>query len=117
VSGTWKSIPETISDEAKRFYQTAKPLERWALGGGGVEALRVEEHEETEPINEAIVRNYVGSLEEGEIAGVPVQTVTPKDYDARNDGRGSSISSAAPMSWGAPSWTSPSPRVSRTDSA
>jgi hypothetical protein len=25
VSGTWKSIPETISDEAKCFYQTSKP--------------------------------------------------------------------------------------------
>ncbi len=49
------SIPETMSEEARRFFAEAKPLERWSLAGGNVENLRKLEHEETEPINEGIL--------------------------------------------------------------
>jgi len=80
-----RPIPETISDEAVRFYRTTKPLEQWTLPDGGIEALRAEEHEETIPVNEKIVPTYVDSLEDREIAGVPVQIVTPKGYDSSRD--------------------------------
>ncbi|MFQ5981829.1 MAG: alpha/beta hydrolase [Woeseiaceae bacterium] len=82
-----RPIPKTISAEARRFYQTAEPLERWTLADGGVDTLREEEHAEAESTNEAIIETYVGNLEERELAGVTVQIVTPREYDVRNDGR------------------------------
>jgi monoterpene epsilon-lactone hydrolase len=87
VSEDETSIPKMISDEARLFYRNAKPLERWTLADGGVEALRAEEHAQTEPTNEMILNTYVESLEEGEVAGIPVQIVTPKGYDTSNDER------------------------------
>lgn len=79
------SIPTTISDEAKLVHRNAVQQERWTLTDGGAEALRAEEHAEAESTNKTILETYVESLEEGEIAGIPVQTVTPNGYDSRND--------------------------------
>jgi acetyl esterase/lipase len=77
------SIPETISPEARRFYEEAEPLVKLDLGN--VEQLRAEDHEEAMRANPAIIERYVDGLEEGVIAGVPVLTVTPKGYSAAND--------------------------------
>lgn len=81
-------ISNNISDEAKRFYETVKPPERWTLTDGGVDALRAEAHAEIETTNKSIAETYIECLEEGEMAGIPVQTVTPKTYDSSNEGCG-----------------------------
>jgi len=65
------SVRTAINEEAKRFYETAKPLERWTLTNVGVVLLRVKEHDEAQSINEIIVQNYAEHLDEDNIAGMP----------------------------------------------
>lgn len=79
-----RRIPGTISDEAKRFYLTADPLVPWPLADIG---KRRAELEQDMSVNDAIIADYVGSLEEAEIGGVNVLTITPRNYCAGHDDR------------------------------
>ena len=77
-------IPQTISDEAKRFYADARPHEPWSLDD--IEQLRAE-HDGQADVNGPIIEAHVESIQEVDLGGVRTLIVTPRDYNAGNDDR------------------------------
>lgn len=78
-------IPSTISDEAKQVFRDATPGDPWEMTPAGVEKIRDEGHAEVATINEQIIERFVERLEDTELSGVRVQTLTPRGYLDRND--------------------------------
>ncbi len=80
-------IPTTISPEAQAGLKAAVPREGAALGTYTAEyaqARRAEQAEERRPYVELLRRQWTASVEDTEIAGVPVQVVTPKELLAED---------------------------------
>jgi acetyl esterase/lipase len=80
-------VPSMISDQAKQVFADATPGDPWEMTAAGVKTIRDEGHEEVFTINKEIIEKYIDRLDETEISGVRVQTLTPKGYDRRNDSR------------------------------
>ena len=81
-------LPSSISDEAKAFLGSQTPVERLSLVPEAIAKLRRQQREAGAPDAAAMRETFTERVEEGEIAGVAVQTVVPKGYDPANDGRG-----------------------------